>query len=328
MKRIVSCLMTVFFLSLVSAALSESKTWNVDLQTGMPAKYYATPSLEQAIDGIKKRTEGAVNIRLFSDLGLGIKGPDMLRAVGEGSLGMAYIVTPYISGEFPLAGLVDLPLLVQSPSEVLGAYSVIWEDLDKELSKRGVKGLTYYSFAKQVMASKKPVTTVADWKGLKVRGPGGEAQKLVEALGATPATIAAPEMYLALQRGTVLAAITAASSHLQYGNYEVTKYVSDFGWYITNLVVINKKLWEEWPDNIKYIVLDELLKDQRRSTVNATLLGGPHILIEKGMTLTHAKPEMVEKAYQIAPDIWEKWAARYSPLEQDLLSKVRKFLGR
>jgi len=279
------------------------------------------------IDNIRERTNGRVDITLYPNSGLGIKGADNLRAVGDGTLPMAWIPTPYLSGEIPLVEIGDLPLLAGSSFEAEAIWHANWDALEAAFTERNTKLLKVCSYAKQLVGSKKPLVTLEDWEGLRIRNPGGIAGKIIESLGATPVTVESAEMFLALQRGIADAVVTAPGSHLAMSTYEVLDYISDFGWYVCQVLIVNKDLWESWPDGIKYVVLDEAIKEERSSTIEAVTLGGPECVIEKGMELVHTSSEVIDKCYEIAPSIWEEWASEYGPAEKAALAKARQVVG-
>ncbi len=308
-------------------APAPEKTWKVDAQCAIGEKYYLMPTMRRTIDNIRERTNGRVDITLYPNSGLGIKGADNLRAVSDGSLGMAWIPTPYLAGEIPLAQIGDLPLLAESSFEAEAVWHANWDTLEAAFAERNVKLLKMTPYAKQLLGSKEPVVTLEDWKGLRIRNPGGIAGKIIEALGATPVTVESAEMFLALQRGIVDAVVTAPGSHYAMSTYEILNYISDFGWYACQALIVNKDLWESWPDGIKYVVLDEAIREERRGVVEAVTLGGPEILFTVGMEPVQVSDEVVNKAYEIAPALWEEWASEYGPAEKEALALARQVVG-
>jgi TRAP-type C4-dicarboxylate transport system substrate-binding protein len=110
--------------------------------------------------------------------------------------------------------------------------------------------------------------------------------------------------------------------------YEVLDYISDFGWYNNGVLLVNMDLWESWPDDIKYVVLDEAIREERRTIVEAVTLGGPESVIEKGMELVYTSDEVINKAYEVAPGLWEAWANEHGPAEKEALAIARQVVGR
>lgn len=309
-------------------AAPAEKVWKIDAQCPQGPSYYFIPTLQRTISNIKERTNGRVDITLHMTSGLGIKGADNLRAVGDGTLPMAWIPAPYIAGEIPLCEVAGLPFLASSPFDFEAIWHANWDTLEAAFAERNTKLLKMHPYAKQVLGSKKPLVTLEDWQGLRIRNPGGVIAKLIEALGATPVTVESAEIFLALQRGIADACVTAPGSHLAMSTYEVLDYISDFGWYSNGVLLVNKDLWESWPDDIKYVVLDEAIREERRTVVEAVTLGGPECVIEKGMELVYSSSEVLDKCLELAPGIWEEWANEHGPVEKEALAIARKVVGR
>lgn len=93
---------------------------------------------------------------------------------------------------------------------------------------KGVKLLGLFATEAYPLATNKPVRTLKDLKGLKLRAAGGPPADMTKALGAVPVTIPMPDTYLALQKGVIDGYWYSHESVLGFRTYEVTKYVTDF----------------------------------------------------------------------------------------------------
>jgi TRAP-type C4-dicarboxylate transport system substrate-binding protein len=112
------------------------------------------------------------------------------------------------------------------------------------------------------LISKKPIRTMDDLKGLKVRSFGAIYPKILQKLGAVPVNIPFHEVYEGLQRGTVDAALTSYGAAFAYKNFEVAKYLSDisFGADAVYATYINLDLYNSWPQNLKNL-FNEIVKE-------------------------------------------------------------------
>jgi TRAP-type C4-dicarboxylate transport system substrate-binding protein len=117
---------------------------------------------------------------------------------------------------------------------------------NKELERMGIKLVATYPFSGQMLFCRKPVASLADLKGLKVRTGGPSLADLMKALGAQPVSMAFGEVYTALERGTVDCAITGSGSGNGVKWPEVTThlYTLPLAWstagYFVNLAWWNK----------------------------------------------------------------------------------------
>ncbi len=106
-----------------------------------------------------------------------------------------------------------------------------------------------------ILASKKPVKSLADLKGLKVRATGLSA-KIVEALGGTPVAMSQPETYEALSKGVVEATLCPIETLKGWKQGEAIEYVVDstaIGYTTAMFVVMNKEKWAALPADVQKV---------------------------------------------------------------------------
>ena len=97
---------------------------------------------------------------------------------------------------------------------------------DLEEKERNVKTVGVVLRGARYLTANKPINSVADVKGLKIRLPQLESWMAAwQALGALPTPINFSEVYLALQTGTVQAQENPPETILNYKFYEVQKYL-------------------------------------------------------------------------------------------------------
>src|SRR5204863_2866689 len=132
------------------------------------------------------------------------------------------------------------------------------------------KGLAYWDNGFKVMSSNKPIRTVADYKGQKLRIQSSKVlEAQMRALGVLPQVMAFSEVYQALQTGVVDGTENPPSNLYTQKMHEVQKYVSvtDHG-YLGYAVIVNRKFWEGLPADIR-ATLETAMKE---TTVHANEL--------------------------------------------------------
>ncbi len=104
---------------------------------------------------------------------------------------------------------------------------------------------------------KKPVTSLEDFKGLKMRIP-GLGGDVVRALGGTPVTLAGAEILPALQAGTIDATEWVGPyNDLAFGFYKVTKHMHFPGFHEPGTVLslgVRRGLWDKMSKNEQTIL--------------------------------------------------------------------------
>jgi TRAP-type C4-dicarboxylate transport system substrate-binding protein len=158
-------------------------------------------------------------------------------------MGVSHI--QYTRGRFPMMEVFDLPLGFPS-GWVATQVSSDFFDKYKPTEWKDVHVLYVNTSGPVILQTvSKPVKTLEDLKGLKIRAT-GRITDVVKALGAVPIPLEMPDVYESLRRG-VIEGIMVDLSTLKYWKFaEVVKYVTStwrLGTGITFYFVMNKSKW-------------------------------------------------------------------------------------
>ena len=181
-----------------TAAMAETVT--LRMSTWLPPKHHHTAvSLPAWIAAVDKASNGTLKIKI--DPAPIAKPPGQYDIVRDGAADMSYHVVAYTPGPFEILRGAELPFL--SPSAEVGSQAAYdWYDrnvgFDKEF--KDVKIITMFVHGPGAIHSKKPIKTLEDLAGVKLR-VGGGGVRMAEALGATPVALPAPKAYEAIQKG-------------------------------------------------------------------------------------------------------------------------------
>jgi TRAP-type C4-dicarboxylate transport system substrate-binding protein len=197
-------------------------------------------------DGLKAATNGRVEVTLSSWPERNVNGPEVLRLVRSGQVDIAAGPLTTVSGDVPMLDGIDLAGLNPSIKQARKVADAMMPVANKELEKLGIKLVATYPFSGQMLFCRKPIASLADLKGMKVRINGPSAGDLVKSLGGQPVSLAFGEVYTALERGTVDCGITGSGSGNGVKWPEVTThlYTLSLSWstagYFVNLAWWNK----------------------------------------------------------------------------------------
>ena len=178
---------------------------------------------------------------------LGVKDTEQLRMMKSGLFELVSLRVSQNSRDEPM--LLGLDLVGQNPDYATGRQSAkAWfQPLDERLQKQfNVKLLGIWPFGPQVLFCKKPITKLADVKGLKVRVYDQSLAKFISSLGGTPVALSFPETHQSLSLGVVDCAITGASSANSAGWPEVSTHQLPIAFQIAlNAYSITLKSWNQ-----------------------------------------------------------------------------------
>ena len=124
----------------------------------------------------------------------------------------------------------------------------------KELDNYHV--LMFTTCPPNVIMTMKPVKTLEDLKGMRIRGTGGIAD-IVKALGGTPVPIEWGDIYDSLRKGVIGGTMLPLETMKGANTGEVLKYVTSawkIGSVYTFYVLMNKKKWDALPPDIQKVI--------------------------------------------------------------------------
>lgn len=176
---------------------------------------------------VKAKTNGSVEIEVYLDAQLGSEN-ETIDQIQAGTLDFARINTSALSTTANEVGVFTLPYIFTGTEQ---KYKVldgeIGQSINAQLEKKyNMKNLCYLEAgSRNFYSTKKPIQSVADMKGLKVRVQTSEvAIKMVELLGGAATPMSYGEVYQGLQTGVIDAAENDFVSYYTSGHYEVAKY--------------------------------------------------------------------------------------------------------
>src|SRR3989442_5469765 len=128
--------------------------------------------------------------------------PGTFDAVRDGLVDLSYVTASYTPARHILPMIAELPGAGETSLVNSVAYSrVYWRHFHKVGEYNGVKLLGVFTHGPGQLFTKRPVNSINDIQGLKIRTRGGVAQAVGKALGASAFVKPAPESYELLKSG-------------------------------------------------------------------------------------------------------------------------------
>jgi TRAP-type C4-dicarboxylate transport system substrate-binding protein len=160
---------------------------------------------------IGRHTDGEVTVKIFWGTSL-LKGPESLEGVQDGVIDMGIINPNYYPNKLPMNGVYAVfPQGPKSYESLAWLYKVIFDrvpELKQELLENNQVPLLAFSVMPKTVASTKPIASIADFKGKKMRAANRWALSQLEAAGAIPVSVPWSDCYMALETGTIDAVYT------------------------------------------------------------------------------------------------------------------------
>jgi TRAP-type C4-dicarboxylate transport system substrate-binding protein len=173
---------------------------------------------------ISEKTGGAVTVKVYMGGELGPGPAEQYSRAVDGVTDIAFGLPGYTASNFPKTLLTELPGVISADTGTARMNANV-EMLSDEYKRVVLLGI-WNNAPNIIFTANKPVRTLADLKGLKIRVPSRNAGLVVEAWGASPVSMPAPEIYNAMQTGVIDGAMTDATTLGAFKLAEVTKYIT------------------------------------------------------------------------------------------------------
>ena len=168
-----------------------------------PGAMPPTRILAPFCDKLAADSNNRIKCQIFPSMQLGGTPPQLIDQARDGVVDMVFTLPGYTAGRFPIMEVFELPFMTNSAEA--GAKAA-WAYYQKYGTKEfpGLKPLMLSVHDEGYVHTRdKQVKTLADLKGLKMRAPTRQTNKLLASLGATPVGLPLPSVADAITKGTI-----------------------------------------------------------------------------------------------------------------------------
>lgn len=238
-----------------------------------PETQVVTQMMMKAIDEINANAEG-IHITGYPNGVLG-GSSDLVEGVQESMVDIITEGPAQFAAWVPKAAQVEAPFLWQNVEHMQKALNGGYRDTLNELfDDINVRILGSFYYGTRQLTANKPVNTLDDLKGMKIRVPQSDLYvKMVEAWGAAATPMNINELYMALQTGTVDAQENPLTTFESYKFYEVVKNVILTNHIICpNMIFMNEGVWESLSEHDQQVVqtaIDNAVKWQDEQIIES-----------------------------------------------------------
>lgn len=200
---------------------------------------------------VEKLTNGRVKIKIYpaGTLGAPAQLPEIVKT---GVADIAFIFPSMTAGRFPRTSAFDLPFLFSSSTQTT---RVAYELFDRYLADdyKDYKVLWLYaSDTGQIYSATRPIKTLEDLKGMKMRTPSATMSDALKRLGANPVGLPITELQMALDKHVIDGALTPNTVVADFKLYHQIKHITQADVYVSLLAVLmNKKKFDSLPPYAK-----------------------------------------------------------------------------
>lgn len=245
----------VFFLSFPFVAAADTLVLKVGHVSPTTSPYQI--GAEKFSELVSFRTKGAIKVKIYPGGALAADERELLEGTQTGLVDIAWSSTGNIAGFVKDIQFIDLPYLfvnTEHVNMVLDGY--IGQQILDQFEKHGFKGLAFQEDGWRVITSDKPINSLEDFKGFKIRAMMNPMYvDMYKAMGADPTPIPWAELYTSLQLGVVKGQDNSVVQSEAAKFFEVQKAVAITNhFYSAGVVVIGMKSWKKLTPQQQVIV--------------------------------------------------------------------------
>ncbi len=279
---------------------------------------------------VEKATNGRVKLQMLPKHPSAP--PGTFDAVRDGLVDVSYVTASYTPARHILPLMPELPGAGETALINSVAYSRIhWKYFDKVGEYKGVKLLGVFTHGPGQMFTKRPVTSINDIQGLKIRTGGGVAEAVAKALGASAFVKPAPESYELLKSGVADGVFFPLESIISFKLETVVEqatlfpggmYSSAFGFFM------NEDKWAKLPREDQAAiekVSDEHLARLAGQSWDEADRKGLEGLKKSGVKIVNADAALVAEVQKRSAPIIDDWIKKASAKGVDAARILAEF---
>jgi tripartite ATP-independent transporter DctP family solute receptor len=192
---------------------------------------------------VARRSRGAIDVGLFPDMQLG-GAKELIDDVRTEKLFATWVGIAFVSRLVPEVEAVSLPYIFKDYGHaMLTVDGAVGKLIEAGLSAKGFTALAWMELgARHVTNSRRPLKSLADFKGLRIRvQPDENHMAAFRALGANPVAMDIKDVYAATRQGDIDGEENPYSVIRTNKYFETQKYLSDSGHVLDLIVLIASK---------------------------------------------------------------------------------------
>ncbi len=282
--------------------------------TAMPPSTLLEPWCEK----IAKDSNNRMKCQIYPAMQLGGAPPQLIQQAMDGVADVVWTLPGYTAGRFPMMEVFELPFMSKSAEATSqAAWDYYTQYGHKEFP--GIKALSINVHDNgYVHTTAKQIKVMADFKGLKMRAPTRQTNKMLGALGATPVAMPLPALGDALSKGVVDGFLLPWEVIPSIKAHEFTKFESETDpkaralYTAVFILAMNQAKYDSLPPDLKKVIdanSGAALSKTMGLTWDASAPPARKIVADRGNTfyvIPAAELENWQKATASLPDDWVK----------------------
>ncbi|ADU63894.1 MAG: TRAP transporter substrate-binding protein [Pseudodesulfovibrio sp.] len=314
MKKLILSLAALAVLCASLPTVAQADPVKLTYSNFFPPANHQSQLAEEWCREVEKRTGGKVVIDYYPG-GTLTQAKQTYDGVVEGMSDIGLSCLAYTRGRFPVMAAVDLPLGYKTAAQATHTANAVYQHFKPE-ELADVEVMYFNGHGPGLLfTTTKPVATLEDIKGQKIRSTGNSAQ-LVQALGGTPVAKPMPENYQLLQKGVVDGSMHPIESNKSFKLGEVCKFGTDcfdVAYTTVFFIVMNKAKWASLDADSQKAIREinaEWAPKHAKAWDEADIEGRQYLIDQGG------------KIMELSPEESARWVAASQPVIEGYIKET------
>jgi TRAP-type C4-dicarboxylate transport system substrate-binding protein len=295
----------------------------------MPTPYgdgtHQTQVARSFAEEVNANSGGKLTIKVHSGGAL-IKHPEIHRAVKSRQVQIGEVFIGRLGNIDPIFKLDNIPFLATNFDSAEKLYKASRPELEAQLEKDRLMLLYTSPWPPQDLYSNKPVASLADLKGLKMRAYSPTTSRLADLMGTTPVNIPFSDVAQAFTTNAIDAMVTSPSTGVNSQSWDYIKYFTTINaWIPKNMVFVNKKIFERLDKDTQAVILSAAANAEKMGWELGRKLAVEHteVLRENGMQVSAPSAELDTELRQIGDVMVKEWLDEAGATGQKVIDAYR-----
>lgn len=280
-----------------------------DLPTPYGDGTHQTQVARSFAEEVSAKSGGKLTIKVHSGGSL-IKHPEIHRAVKSRQVQIGEVFIGRLGNIDPVFKLDNIPFMATTFDSAEKLYKASKSALNEQLGKDGLMLLYTSPWPAQDLYSNKPVNSLADLSGLKMRAYSPTTSRLADLMGTTPVNIPFSDVAQAFTTNAIDAMVTSPSTGVNSQSWD---YISHFttinAWIPKNMVFVHKKIFDRLDDATKQVILTAAANAEQKGWALGRKLAVEHTdaLRDNGMKVSAPSKQLDAELRKIGGTMVDEW---------------------
>lgn len=279
----------------------------------MPTPYgdgtHQTQVARSFAEEVNANATGKLNIKIHSGGSL-IKHPEIHRAVKTRQVPVGEVFIGRLGNINPIYKLDNIPFLATDFDSAEKLYQASKPALQKALAKENLILLYTSPWPAQDLYSNKPVNSLKDLSGLKMRSYSPTTSRLADLMGTTPVNIPFSDVAQAFTTNAIDAMVTSPSTGVNSQSWDyISHFTTIHAWIPKNMVFANKRVFDRLDEQTQNVIMTAAANAEKKGWALGRKLAVEHTdtLKANGMTVSAPSEKLVSELEKIGNTMITEW---------------------